>query len=193
MATQFVVESAKKELTAAESATQSKPSSPVKSNTPARRKSSGANAALRIRGNHRRSPGNMEEDMEPEQQLAKALGISLPAEGVTDATRAEVLEKMLLERVGKLEGHATNLQSATETSIASHLLDAHMALEMLHESLLAESLYGKVHLLDPTIEESVGSFEQNLQAVQKSLEAVDLHSLQSKNFHGEQFIQRWAR
>ncbi len=178
---------------APEWATQSKPSSPVKSNTPARRKSSGANTALRIRGNHRRSSGNMEEDMEPELQLAKALGISLPAEGVPESTRAEVLEKMLLERVGRLEGHATNLQSATETSIASHLLDAHMALEMLHESLLAESLYGKVHLLDPTTEESVGSFEHDLQAVQKSLEAVDLYSLQSKNFHREQFIQRWAR
>jgi hypothetical protein len=193
MATKFVVESAKKELMAPEWATQSKPSSPVKSNTPARRKSSGANTALRIRGNHRRSSGNMEEDMEPELQLAKALGISLPAEGVPESTRAEVLEKMLLERVGRLEGHATNLQSATETSIASHLLDAHMALEMLHESLLAESLYGKVHLLDPTTEESVGSFEHDLQAVQKSLEAVDLYSLQSKNFHREQFIQRWAR
>lgn len=192
MATDFVVESAKKELVPSEPTTKSKPSSPAKSNTQARRRSSGTNAVLR-RAAHRRSSGNMEEDMDPEQQLARTLGLSLPAEGVPDAERVEAIEKMLFERISRLEGHASSLQSTSESSIASHLLDAHMTLGILHDSLLAESLYGKVHLVDPSIEKSVANFEKDIQNVQQSLEAVDLHSLQSKNVHRDQFVQRWAR
>jgi hypothetical protein len=193
MATQFVVAAAKKELLTPEPVIKSKPSSPAKSNSQSRRKSSGTGGAQRIRGAHRRSSGNMEEDVDPEQQLARNLGLSLPADSVVDTERTTILEKMLFERIGRLEGHATSLQSTTESSIAAHLLDAHMTLEMLHDSLLADSKYGKVQLVDSNTEASVMSFERDIQNVQESLEAVDLHSLQSKNVHRDQFIQRWAR
>jgi hypothetical protein len=188
-----VVTSAKNELLSSEPTTNSKPPSPAKSVTVARRRSSGANIALRTRAAHRRSSGNLEEEMEPEHYLAHSLGLSLPADGASDSERVEVLESILFDRIGRLEGHATNLQTSTENSIASHLVDAHLTLELLHDSLLAQSLYGKVHLVEPSIETSIANLEQEIQSIQESLDGVDLHSLQSKNVRRDQFVQRWSR
>jgi len=191
MALQFVVGSAKQELSQPENESPNKASSPVKPNTQRRRKSSSSLSPVRTR---RRSSGKLlDEDIEPEQQLARNLGIALPAEAVTDDARIDILERALLDRISKLESHATSLQSTTESSISSHLLDAQMTLELLHNSLLAESLYHKVRLLDPSIESSVATFEKDVQDLQKNLEAVDLHTLQSRNVHKEQLINRWSR
>ena len=151
MATGFLISSAKTEL--APSTPPKVPASPAKSNTQARRKSSGADRALRTRRDQRRSSGIIEEDIDPELLLAKTLGITLPmpAGGFSESERIEILAKQLREREDRLETHATTLETATESSIASHLLDAHLTLEMLHDSLLAESRYGSVHLLDPSL------------------------------------------
>lgn len=192
MATDHVVASAKKELLSLEPDTESKSTSPIKSNTRTRRKSIDAKSAL-TRKNHRRSSGMIEDDTEPEQQLARNLGITLPPEESNDVERVKVFEKMLRERLMRLEGYAAGLQSSTENSIAAHLLDANITLGLLNDSLLAESLYGRVQLVKPEIEDSVAKFEQDIQDVQESLEAVNLHSLQSKNAHRDQFVERWAR
>jgi hypothetical protein len=192
MALHFVVDSAKKELSRPEAST-TKATSPTKSNTQRRRKSSGSQASpIRVRNTRRRSSGP-DEDIEPEQQLARNLGVVLPAEGVPESARIDALEKMLFERVTRLQGHANNLQSTTETSISSHLLDAHTTLGLLQDSLLAQTLYHKVRLLDPKVESDVAKFEKDVQDIQKSLEAVDLNTLQAKNAHREQLVERWSR
>jgi len=192
MALQFVVDSAKKELLLAAASTV-KPPSPTKSNTQRRRKSSSSQSSpIRARITRRRSSGH-DEDVEPEQQLARNLGIVLPAETVTDAARIEALEKMLSERITRLEGHANSLQSTTETSISSHLLDAQITLGLLQDSLLAETPYGKVRLIDPQVESDVSKFDQEVQDLQKSLDAVELHALQAKNVNREQLVERWSR
>ncbi|PVH81258.1 hypothetical protein DL98DRAFT_490263 [Cadophora sp. DSE1049] len=192
MALKAVLDSANKELSRSESTPVVKPSSPTRPNTQRRRKSSSSQSTLRVR-NTRRSSGHFDEDIEPEQQLARNLGVTLPAEGVSDHERANLLERMLTERMTRLEGHAASLQSTTESSISSHLLDARMTLGLLHDSLLSESLYHKVQLLDPTLEAAVNEFEHDVQELQDDLEAVDLHSLQARNVHREQLIERWSR
>jgi hypothetical protein len=134
-----------------------------------------------------------DEDIEPEQQLARNLGVILPGEGISDKARIDGLEKMLAERVNRLEGHANSLQSTTETSISSHLLDAQITLGLLQDSLLAETPYGKIRLLDPKVESDVSDFDREVQDLQKSLEGVDLHALQVKSVHREQLVERWSR
>lgn len=193
MATQHVVASAKKELMFLEPDAKNKSSNIIKSNTQARRTSVSATPAAKTRRDHRRSSGIIEDDTEPEQQLARNLGLSLPAEDVTEVKRIEIFEKMLQERISRLEGHATGLQSSTETSVASHLLDANITLGLLNDSLLAESLYGKVQLVKPEVGDAVVNFEQDMQALQECLEVVNLHSLLFKNAQRDQFVQRWAR
>jgi hypothetical protein len=131
--------------------------------------------------------------MEPEQQLARNLGVVLPAEGVSDTARVEALEKMLSERITRLESHANSLQSTAETSISSHLLDAQITLGLLRDSLLAETLYGKVRLMDPDVESDISKFDHEVQDLQRSLEAVELHTLQAKNMNREQLVGRWSQ
>jgi len=192
MALQFVVDSAKKELSRPEPST-TKPSSPTKPNTQRRRKSSSSQTSPACaRATRRRSSGH-DEDMEPEQQLARNLGVVLPAEGVSDTARVEALEKMLSERITRLESHANSLQSTAETSISSHLLDAQITLGLLRDSLLAETLYGKVRLIDPDVESDMSKFDHKVQDLQRSLEAVELHTLQAKNMNREQLVERWSR
>lgn len=140
---------------------------------------------------HRRSSGD--GDVEPEQQLARTLGITLPDQIYSDIDKIDALERMLSERLTRLEGHAANLQSTTETSISSHLLDARTTFELLQDSLLAKSRYNKVHLLDPELKSLVTKLEMEIVTMQQDLEAVDLHNLQSRNVHREQLVQRWSR
>ncbi|KAF8861323.1 hypothetical protein BDZ45DRAFT_265253 [Acephala macrosclerotiorum] len=192
MALQFVLDSAKNELTRTETLPTTKSTSPAKSNTQRRRKSSGSQSSLKVR-NTRRSSGHLDEDMDPAGQLARNLGITLPASDASNHERAAFLEKALLDRANKLEGHMASLQSTAETSIAAHLLDAHITLNLLQDSLLADTEYHTIHLLDQNLETSVDMFEHDIQALQEELEAIDLYSLQTKNVHKEQLIERWSR
>ncbi len=192
IALQFVLDSAKTELARTDPLRSAKPASPAKSNTQRRRKSSGSQSSLKVR-NTRRSSAHLDEDLDPADQLARNLGIILPPAEASDQERVAFLEKARLDRAYKLEGHLTSLQSTTETSIASHLLDAHVTLNLLQESLLADTEYHTVHLVDQNLESSVDTFDHDIQALQEELEAVDLYSLQTKNVHKEQLIERWSR
>lgn len=193
MAVQFVVSAAKRELSQPKTIPASKPTSPSKFAPQRERKSSSSQFPLLLRNRRRSSGKGVDEDVDPELQLARNLGISLTADAVPDNLGIDTLERTLLERIGKLEKHASTLQSTTETSISSHLMDAHMTLELLHDSLLAESLYHKVRLLDPTLEEPVASFEHELRGLRQNIEAVDLHTLQSRNVYKEEFVKRWSK
>jgi hypothetical protein len=192
MALQFVLDSANTELKRTDSLPSGKPVSLAKSNTQRRRKSSGSQTSLKVR-NTRRSSGHLDEDLDPAGQLARNLSITLPAADATDEERAAFLEKALVDRASKLEGHMTSLQSTTEASIASHLLDAHITLNLLQDSLLADTDYHTVHLMDQQLESAVNTFEHDIQGLQEQLESVDLYSLQTKNVHKEQLVERWSR
>jgi hypothetical protein len=194
MALQFVLGSAKKELSrVSDSPTSITTTSPSKPNTQRRRTSSAARSPARTRTTRRRSSGPETEDIDPEQQIARNLGITLPPPTLSSYARVEVLEKALTERLTKLEIHSSSLQSTTESSISSHLLDAHLTLQLLQDSLLAESLYHRVRLLDPDIEASVSMFEGEIGDLRGSLEGVDLGGLQGRNVRREQLVERWSR
>ena len=189
MAIQCVLDAAKKELSRVEDSPAT--SSP---NTQRRRTSSAARSPVRTRNNTRRRSSVLEnDDVEPEQQIARNLGITLPPVGVSEQARANALEKSLSERLTKLEIHSTSLQSTTESSISAHFLDANLTLQLLQDSLLAESLYSKVRLLDPDIEASVTMFEQEIESLQGGLEGIDLSALQERNVKREQLVERWSR
>jgi hypothetical protein len=193
MALQYVLDEAKKELQSSEISAPGMTVSPVKPSTQRRRKSSASQSPVRLRNTRRRSSGHLDEDVEPEQQLLRNLGVSLPAEATSDVSRMEILEQALSDRLSKLEGHANSLQSTTESFISSHLSDAHTTLQLLRDSLLADSLYRKVQFLDPDIESSVATFEENVLDLQQKLEAVDLQKLQARNIHRDKLIDRWSR
>lgn len=192
VAMQYVLGEAKKELSSPDPSQTTMTVNPVKPNTQRRRKSSGSKSPVQLR-NRRRSSGQQDDDIEPEQQLLRHLGITLPSDVISDRTHMEVFERALSDRLTKLEIHTASLQSTTESSITLHLTDAHTTMQMLRDSLLAESLYNKVQLLDPDIECSIAIFEDEINALQGKLEAVNLQKLHAKNVNREQFIERWSR
>jgi hypothetical protein len=188
MALRAVLDSAKKELSRVEKPTMIPRSSPAKPNIQKRRTSS----PEKLRMNRRRSSGIENEDIDPEQQIARNLGITLPVDLVSSQERAEALERALSDRFTKLDIHTTNLQSTTESSISAHILDSHLTLQLLQDSLLAETLHHKVRLLDPDIEASVSMFHQEIEDLKSELDGMDLQRLQARNVNREQFIARWA-
>jgi hypothetical protein len=141
----------------------------------------------------RRRSSTNEEEIEPEEQLMRNLGISLSSDAISEQTRMEMFERALSDRLGKLEGHTASLQVTMESSISSHLADAQSTLQLLQDSLLAESLYHKVHLLDPDIESSIDIFEEDLKSLQEQMEGVNLQKLQTRNVNREQLVERWSR
>lgn len=191
MALQYMLEEAKKELQRSEIKS---PNIKLTSARPSaqRAKSSGATSPVRRRATRRRSSGPIDDEIEPEQQLLRNLGISLP-DAASDRSRIDALERAFLDRANKLDGHAHSLQSTIETSISSHLLDAHVTLHILRNSLLAQSPYNSISLLDPEVESSLSTLENDIQQLQEKLEQVDLQKLQARNVHREQFVERWLR
>lgn len=194
MALECVLDSAKKELSRVViMSADNEAASPAKSNTQKRRTSSTTKSPGRPNLSRRRSSGVENDDVNPEQQIARNLGISLPTNSVSDQAHAEVLERALADRITKLGIHRANLQSTTESSISSHVLDSHLTLQLLQDCLLAETLYHNVQLVDPDIEASVSMFQQEIRELQSTLDGIDLGKLQSKNTHREQLIERWSR
>jgi hypothetical protein len=192
IASRFVLDSIKSELSRVEEPITTIKSSPTKPNIQ-RRRTSSVPSPGRLRINRRRSSGIDIDDIDPEQQIARNLGITLPVATVSDQERAEVLERALRDRSTKLDIHATSLQTLTESSISSHLLDSHLTLQLLQDSLLAETLHHTVRLLDPDIEASVSMFQQEIEDLKSELEGVDLEQLQTRSVNREQLIARWAR
>lgn len=184
-----MLDTAKKELQAAEKASPSKAIEPIQR----QRKDSKPRSPVRRRDNRRRSSTHLDDDVDPDQQLLRNLGVSLPAEVNSDEVRIDILERALFERNCKLEGHSDSLQMTTESSISSYLHDAHVTLQLLRDTLLAESPYGKVQLLDQDTESSISMLEQDVESLQATMEKVDLRQLQTRNAHREELIERWSR
>ncbi|PQE10819.1 vacuolar H+ Ca2+ exchanger protein [Rutstroemia sp. NJR-2017a BBW] len=181
MAVKFAIECAKKELQLQASAQPSKPASH------GRKQSITQSISRKTR---RRS--SMFEEMDAEQQILRNLGIALPTESDPDESYG-YLEGVLRERAAKVNSHAANLESATEATISSHIRNADVTLQLLHNALQADSVYGEVQLLDPDIISSFNTFEDEIQSLRDSLDAMDLQKLQAKNPHKEQLIERWSR
>lgn len=193
MALRYILEEAKRELESSETPTTEKKPKAPKSPTMQRTKSSGPTSPVRKRPIRRRSSGQAEDELEPEQQLLRNLGISLPADSAPEQQRIDALERALFDRANRLEAHSHSLQSSTETSISSHLLDAHITLHLLRNSLLAHSPYNSVSLLDPDVESSLSMLQNDIEHLQERLEGLDLKKLQARNPHREQLVERWSR
>jgi len=186
MALNTILAEANKELQPTDLPNAQSPS-PTKSNTQRRRKS-----VTQRRG--RRSSGLGEDDVEPERQLLRNLGITLPSDThPSPSSRIEILERARADRSAKLGGHAESLQSTTESAISSHLLDANLTLQLLRDSLLVESKFKGVRLLGEEMEKVVEDLEREVDVVRESLETVDVQRLHGRNVHKEQLIERWAR
>ena len=158
-------------------------------------------------GHRRRSSGfgSGLANVPPIEQLLESLSILLPedtaapTDGVdaADATAANArfLHATLAERLAKADGVAANAQEAFEAASASHVADARRAVWMARESVLGESPYGQVHLVDPEIDGSIAVMAQEVERLRSHLGDVckDIdRARRVRSAKREQMIARWG-
>ncbi|KAH6693504.1 hypothetical protein F5X68DRAFT_45462 [Plectosphaerella plurivora] len=148
---------------------------------------------------HRSSGAFMEEG--PIEALMRLLAIHIPATAGPDAGDAvAVLARSQADRAAKSRDVALNAQESFERAVAAHLGDSRRAIQLLRDSVLAESPFGpEVKLADPEIEASIVVLGQEVAKVRERVgEAEDMVAKGRARKHAgsdkqREMIERWAQ
>lgn len=147
----------------------------------------------------------------PMEQLLESLSLMLPIEDPLDgglagevtassvetATRinAHFLQTTLSERTAKANDVAVNAQEAFETATTTSLTDARRAERLVRASVLAESPFGDVQLVDPEIDGSIAVMADEVRRLNERRAAVETDldkARRSGSAKREKIIARWA-
>ncbi|KAH8898359.1 hypothetical protein GQ53DRAFT_711627 [Thozetella sp. PMI_491] len=169
-----------------------------------RRKSSGGNASgvspARPRANSRprRRSSGIGADEDPLEELARTLALTLPSQEQPASgavTQSISLGCTLEDRKLKAADVALNVQQSFESATAAQMADARGALQLVRDSVLAETPYRKVELMDPEIESSIAVLAQQLEDVRASLEnrSADMVKARGRSVKKEDLVNRWGR
>lgn len=139
----------------------------------------------------------------PLQHLLGELAINVPGNddplpskpaGASQA-QASYLSSTLEERLRNAAEISRSVQSTFEGTSATYLSDARTALQLIRDSVLAESPYSEVHLVDPGIEVSIGVLSQEVHTVSSRLEGIERETAalaRGRNLKKEEIISRWG-
>jgi hypothetical protein len=176
---------------------------PPPSPTRRRRKSSGHNSPARQRSNtggsaggpRRRSSGGL-VDESPQEAILRILALNLPRDTgeAVENSREEVeyLSKVMTDRSGKARDVARNAQQAFESSAKAQLADARLALQTLRDSILGETQFGTVRLVDSEIEGSIAVLSQEIEKAKTQVEAADISKTRTKSGRREELLKTWG-
>jgi hypothetical protein len=169
------------------------------------RRGAGAMSPVRSRGaatsKHRRQSSSigMLNDEPPLEQLLRMLAITLPSDDDVSASalpnsHAKTLATVLSDRTAKVTDVAANVQDSFEAATTAQLKDSALALQALRDSLLAESPFGQVQLVDPEMDGSIRILDQELENVRTRLEKIDAEMTLIRGRRGKQdeLIRRWG-
>lgn len=158
----------------------------------------------------RRSSGiGLLADISPLEQLLQSLSLLLPEpDDILDDSseqragrgaygnmaNALSLHATLTDRRTKADGVAGNVQEAFEADTTTHLADGRRALWMARESVLAESEFGAVQLLDPEIDGSIAVMAQEVGNIRSRLGGVakDLDAARRGSAKRDRLVARWG-
>lgn len=139
----------------------------------------------------------------PLEHLLGELAIDIPGnDDPTISNTAEVaqaralyLSKALSERTRKAADVRRDVQSEFEGTAMSYLTDASKALQLVRDSVLAESPYAEVHLVDPGIESSIIVMAQEVHNVSSRLETAEREAAalaRIRDAKKEEILSRWG-
>ncbi|KXH42897.1 hypothetical protein CSIM01_06005 [Colletotrichum simmondsii] len=132
-------------------------------------------------------------DEPPLEALLRSLTIAFP-EDVTDGVgQSAVLAATLAERQTKARDVARNAQETLEGTAATQLADSKLAIQLLRDSLLAESPFGDVRLVDEGIEASIAVLGQEVEKVKERVEKVDAGKARLRSERKREILERWGR
>lgn len=164
------------------------PTSPSKSGTPAARKRSNTVGSQHHR---RRSSGVVDEP--PLDTLMYTLSVpSSVSEETNSRAQIVALSKILEERWNKYDEIARNAQETFEMGALAQLNDTKLAIQLVRDSLLAESPYNETRLVDPEISGSITVLAAEVEGAKDRLAAVEGQRRDRKSEKRDEFIERWG-
>lgn len=127
-------------------------------------------------------------------EILRALAISLPEDEEDIKSQTRLLANTLAERRRKAADVAKNVQELLEDVTIRQVADGKLAIQLLRDSILAESPFGDVRLVDSEIEASIAVLSQELEEVRKGQERAeaDLAKLRVRSVKKDELISRWA-
>lgn len=164
------------------------PTSPSKSsNTPARKRSN----TVGSHHHHRRSSGVADEP--PLDTLMHTLSVPSSVSEETDG-RAQIvaLSKILEERSKKTDEIARNAQETFELGALAQLNDARLAIQLVRDSVLAESPFNAPRLVDPEISGSITLLAADVEGAKDRLALVEVQRRDRKSEKRDEFVERWG-
>ncbi|KAK4196045.1 hypothetical protein QBC40DRAFT_13920 [Triangularia verruculosa] len=158
-----------------------------------------ADSPVRPRPRHARRSSGIGGAMEdsPLDEILRSLAIGLPRdeEGTPDLQgQAGELASILAERRRKTEDVAKNVQESFEYTTTKQISDGKLAIQLIRDSILAESPFGEVRLADPEIESSIAVLSQELEKIRQQKDGVDnsMAKLRARNEKKDEIIARWG-
>ncbi|KAK1709807.1 hypothetical protein BDP67DRAFT_580156 [Colletotrichum lupini] len=132
-------------------------------------------------------------DEPPLETLLRSLAIAFPEDVTDGAGQTAVLAATLAERQTKARDVARNAQETLEGTAATQLADSKLAIQLLRDSLLAESPFGHVRLVDEGIEASIAVLGQEVEKVKERVEKVDAGKARLRSERKREILERWGR
>ncbi|KAK4155765.1 hypothetical protein C8A00DRAFT_41688 [Chaetomidium leptoderma] len=136
-------------------------------------------------------------DEPPLDEILRTLAISLPQEEDVPAdlrAQAEELASTLARRRAKVHDVAQNVQETFESTATKQVADGTLAIQLVRDSILAESPFGHARLLDPEMDGSIAVLSQELANVDERLKGIDasVAKLRGHNAKRDELVSRWG-
>lgn len=140
----------------------------------------------------RRSSGIYEPT--PVETLMQTLSLPTEAfEASTTQDKIAVLAKQLELRQARNDELSQHTQEALEDAVATQIDEARRAMQLLRDSIAAESSFGEVQLMDPDLDVTIQALKLEADNLRRQLQATgraipeDGHSEKK-----EELIERWS-
>ncbi|KAM0252359.1 hypothetical protein ACHAQJ_007741 [Trichoderma viride] len=163
------------------------PTSPSKTNTPARKRSN------TVGSHHRRRSSGVADELPPLSSLMNILSVPSSVSEETEG-RAQIvaLSKILEERLKKYDEIARNTQETFEMGALAQLNDTRLAIQLVRDSVLAESPFNDPRLVDPEISGSITLLAADVEGAKDTLALVEGQKRDRKSDKRDEFVERWG-
>jgi hypothetical protein len=161
------------------------PASPVRRPLPIRMRGDDARGASR-----RRSSGIPE--IPTLEGLLETLGIQPSAEQTTTESLLKNLTQVLESRMAKGDDIVKNAQDSYEAVTTSHIDDLALAVQVLSDSVLAETSYSDVKFVDADFEASIDLLKSEVEQAREDLSRLEMKHIGKKSERKEDLVNRWT-
>lgn len=122
--------------------------------------------------------------------------LSLPTDTLASSStkdQFESLHKTLRDRSANEQAVARDAQVDFEETAKTRLADAKRAIQLIRDTLFAETSFGEVNLVDQGIEQSILVLGQEVEKAKDKLAGFEGTKTSWGSSKKDEFLERWAR